>query len=97
MPKTYAVYLVASKRNGTLYAGVTSDLSNRVWQHRNGVAEGLTKKHNVHLLVWYEFHEDVYAAISREKQIKGWNRAWKIRLIEKEDSGWNDLSSSILG
>ncbi len=94
MSKTYAVYLVASKRNGT---GVTSELPSRIWQHRNGALEGFTKKHKVHLFVLYEFHADVYAAIAREKQIKGWNRTWKNRLIEKENSGWNDLSSSILG
>ena len=97
MSKTYAVYMVASRRNGTLYTGVTGNLLNRIWQHRNKVADGFTKKHVVHRLVWYEIHRDVHAAIAREKQIKGWNRAWKVRLIEKENSGWNDLVAQIAG
>jgi putative endonuclease len=95
--KTYAVYMVASRRNGTLYIGVTSDLPGRIWQHRNNTVDGFTRKYGIHLLVWYEFHEDIRAAITREKQIKGWNRDWKIRLIEKKNSGWNDLYLRING
>ena len=87
----YYVYILASKRNGTLYTGVTGDLANRVWQHKNDVIEGFTRKYGVHMLVWFEEYADVHVAIEREKQIKGWNRAWKIRLIEKSNSGWNDL------
>ena len=91
MSKTYAAYVVASKRNGTLYLGVTGNLVQRVWQHRNGYVDGFSKRYRTYLLVWYEIHKDIRAAIEREKQIKGWNRAWKIRLIEKMNSGWNDL------
>jgi len=97
VPKTNAVYMVASRRNGTLYTGVTGDLSRRIWQHRNSAADGFTKKYGVHRLVWYEFHHDIHTAIAREKQIKGSNRAWKIRLIEKENSGWNDMFALIAG
>ena len=95
MPKTYAVYMVASRRNGTIYTGVSGNLLGRVWQHRNNAADGFTKKYGVHRLVWFEFHDDISAAIAREKQIKGWNQTWKIRLIEKENSGWNDLFARI--
>ena len=91
MYKSYYVYMLASRRNGTLYTGVTNDVGRRTWEHKNDVIEGFTKKYGVHILVWYEVHEDIYVAIAREKQIKGWNRAWKIRLIERENSGWNDL------
>ena len=74
---------------------MTNDIIRRVWEHKNDVVEGFTKRYGVHILVWYEAHCDVNVAISREKQIKGWNRAWKIRLIEKENTGWNDLSDKI--
>jgi putative endonuclease len=83
--------MLASRRNGTLYTGVTNDIGRRVWEHKSDLAEGFTRKYSVHILVWFETHEDINAAIAREKQIKGWNRAWKIRLIERENSGWNDL------
>ena len=79
MGKRYFVYLLASRRNGTLYVGVTSDLVERVWQHKSKLIDGFTKKHGVHMLVWYEEHGDVGDAIDREKQIKGWNRAWKLQ------------------
>ena len=91
-----AVYILASKRNGTLYIGVTSDLVQRVWQHKSDVAEGFTKKHGVHMLVWYELHEDMENAIIREKRLKKWNRAWKLRLIEEMNPEWKDLYESIL-
>jgi putative endonuclease len=93
----YFVYMLASRRNGTLYTGVTNDVLRRAWQHKNELAEGFTKKYGVHILVWHELHTDVHEAIAREKQIKGWNRAWKIRLIEKHNSGWNDLYARLLG
>jgi putative endonuclease len=93
----YFVYILASRRNGTLYVGVTNDVMRRTWEHKSDLAKGFTKKYGVHILVWYELHGDVGAAIAREKQIKGWNRAWKLRLIEKHNSGWNDLYSRLLG
>jgi putative endonuclease len=94
--KQPAVYILASRRNGTLYIGVTSDLVQRVWQHKNDVIEGFTKKYGVHLLVYYELHEDMESAILREKQLKKWNRDWKLRLIEEENPDWNDLYPSII-
>ena len=91
MAKQPAVYILASRRNGTLYIGVTSDLVKRVWQHRNDLVEGFTKKYRVHHLVYYELHNDMGAAVRRERQLKKWNRAWKIELIEKENPHWRDL------
>jgi len=90
------VYILASKRNGTLYTGVTSDLVKRVYEHKNGLADGFTKKYNVHHLVYFELHEDMNAAITREKQIKKWNRVWKLELIEKGNPLWKDLYDEIL-
>ena len=90
------VYLLASKRNGTLYTGVTSDLVQRVWQHQNGVVEGFTKRYGVHLLVWFELHETMLSAIAREKAIKEWKRAWKIELIETSNPTWRDLYGEIV-
>jgi putative endonuclease len=95
--KQYYVYKLASKRNGTLYTGVTNDLGRRVWEHKSNLVEGFTKKHAVHMLVWYETHDDINVAIACEKQIKGWNRTWKVRLIEKQNSGWNDLTEKLNG
>jgi putative endonuclease len=92
----YFVYMLASKRNGTLYVGVTNDLGRRIGEHKEKSVPGFTRRHGVDILVWFEVHGDIADAITREKQIKGWNRAWKIRLIEKENSGWNDLSASLL-
>lgn len=89
--KIYCVYILASDRNGTLYIGVTSDLLKRVWEHKNKKAEGFTKKYNVEKLVYYEQTSDVMSALNREKQMKKWNRAWKIRLIEKKNPKWDDL------
>ena len=85
------VYLLASKQNGTLYLGVTSNLVQRVWQHKNDFVEGFTKRYGVHLLVWYEAHGTMESAVNREKAIKGWKQAWKIGLIEKGNSHWRDL------
>jgi len=94
--KQPAVYILASKRNGTLYVGVTSDLAARVWQHRNDIVGGFTKKYGVHMLVYFELHDDMESAIVREKRLKKWNRAWKLRLIEEMNPDWNDLYESIL-
>ena len=94
--KQPCVYLLASKRNGTLYVGVTSDLVKRVWEHRDELAEGFTKKYGIHLLVYYEMHQDMLSAIAREKQIKKWNRAWKLRLVERANPEWRDLWSEII-
>ena len=85
------VYMMASGRNGTLYIGVTSNLIARVWQHKNNVIEGFTKEYAVHQLVWYEPHETMESAISREKSLKKWNRIWKPRLIEQFNPEWQDL------
>jgi len=90
------VYMLASKRNGTLYVGVTNDLSRRSWEHKEKQVPGFTKRYGVGILVWYEIHDDIDQAIAREKQIKGWNRAWKLRLIEKHNSGWNDLAPGLI-
>jgi putative endonuclease len=89
--KQFYVYLLASKRNGTLYLGVTSDIINRVWQHKNGLTEGFTKKYGVTTLVYYEIYQDAEHAIRREKQLKKWRREWKLDLIEKENPDWRDL------
>jgi putative endonuclease len=88
--------MLASKPNGTLYTGVTSDLVKRIWEHRNEQADGFTKKYKIHFLVWYEQHENMESAIVREKQIKKWNRQWKIRLINELNPAWRDLYPSIL-
>ena len=96
MEKQAAVYILASKPNGTLYIGVTSDLAKRVWEHKNSSVEGFTKKYGVHRLVYYELHDDMPAAITREKQLKKWNRAWKLELIEKQNPRWNDLWEGII-
>ena len=82
---------MASGRNGTLYVGVTSDLPQRVWQHRNDVVEGFTKRYGVHKLVWYEPHESMGNAIDREKVLKEWKRSWKLQLVESANPEWNDL------
>ena len=97
MDESYYVYLLASVRYGTLYTGVTSDLIKRAWQHRESLAEGFTQKYAVKQLVWYEIHNDVLAAITREKQIKKWNRAWKVRLIQEHNPLWRDLYEDIAG
>ena len=90
--KRPAVYILASKRNGTLYVGVTSDLARRIGEHKNDLVEGFTQKYGVHMLVYYEMHDDMLSAITREKQINKWNRDWKLRLIERENPEWRDLS-----
>jgi len=87
---------MASKQNGTLYTGVTSDLVKRVWEHQNSLVEGFTTKYGVHRLIYFELHGDMNSAITREKQIKKWKRAWKIRLIEEVNPQWRDLYSDIV-
>jgi putative endonuclease len=94
--KQPTVYILASKCHGTLYIGVTSDLIKRTWEHKNHVVEGFTKQYGVTQLVYFELHDDMTAAILREKQIKQWNRAWKIRLIEEKNSSWRDLYEELL-
>jgi putative endonuclease len=91
------VYILASKRYGTLYVGVTSDLVKRVWQHREAVVESFTKTYGVKRLVWYEVHDEIVPAITREKEIKQWKRQWKIRMINKTNPLWNDLFDEIVG
>ncbi len=90
------MYILASKRNGTLYVGVTSDLVRRVWEHQNDLVASFTKMYKVHTLVWYEVHESIEAAIAREKNIKAWKRLWKLELIEKTNPDWNDLYEQIV-
>jgi putative endonuclease len=94
--KQPALYVLASKRNGTLYIGVTSDLHKRVWEHKNDLVEGFTKRYRIHRLVYYELHQDMVSAIEREKQMKKWNRAWKLELIETHNPDWRDLLKGIL-
>ena len=94
--KQPCVYLMASSRNGTLYVGVTSDLVKRVWQHKENLVEGFTKQYDVHMLVWYELHDTMESAIAREKAIKKWNRAWKLKTIELLNPLWRDLYPEIL-
>jgi putative endonuclease len=93
--RVYYVYILASRIGGTLYVGVTSDLVRRVYQHREKLVKGFTKKYGVNRLVYYEAYGDVTAAIQREKQIKKWNRAWKIKLIEERNPNWDDLYPAI--
>lgn len=97
MEKEFHVYMLASGRNGTLYIGVTSALVQRIWQHRNGVVEGFTHRYRVHRLVWFEPHPDARAAVTRERQLKEWKRAWKIQLIEARNPAWRDLYDDIAG
>jgi putative endonuclease len=93
--KLFAVYIMASKQNGTLYIGVMSNLPKRAWEHREGVVEGFITEYGVKNLVWYEVHESAISAITREKQIKKWNRAWKLSLIERMKPEWRDLFGDI--
>jgi len=95
--KQPAVYLLASRYRGTLYVGVTSDLEERIWQHRQGLVEGFTQRYGVHMLVWFEQHATMLDAIAREKRIKEWKRAWKLELIETNNPRWRDLYDDLLG
>jgi putative endonuclease len=92
---SFFVYIVASRRNGTLYIGMTDDLVKRIWQHRNGVVPGFTKKYQVKMLIWYETHETRESALTRERQMKRWNRAWKLQIIEQMNPSWRDLWDDI--
>ncbi len=95
--KQACIYILANKSRGTLYIGVTSDLTARIWQHKNDLVAGFTEKYQVHMLVYYEMHETMLDAIQREKQLKKWNREWKIRLIEEFNATWTDLYAQITG
>ncbi len=96
MKENFYVYILSSQRRGTLYIGVTSNLLKRVYEHKNGMVDGFTKKYGVKMLVYYEAHGSAESAITREKQIKKWRRAWKLELIEKKNPGWRDLYAEIL-
>ena len=96
MSKDYYVYILASRKNGTLYVGVTSDLIKRVWEHKNKLVEGFTKKYNTDKLVYFEQTSDVESAISREKRLKKYNRKWKLELIGKANPEWRDLYSELI-
>lgn len=96
MNKQPSVYILASKRNGTLYIGVTSNLVKRIWEHKNNMVEGFTKRYNVHRLVWYELHASMESAITREKRVKNWKRKWKLELIERGNPEWLDLFNKIV-
>ena len=91
-----AVYILANKRNGTLYVGVTSNLVKRVWEHKNNVVKGFSKRYNIHQLVWYELHESMESAIRKEKRLKSWKRVWKLELIEGSNPTWKDLYETIV-
>ena len=97
MKKQPAIYLLTNKPNGTLYTGVTSDLPGRIWQHRNNATKGFTSKYNLKMLIYFELFEDMYSAISREKQIKAGSRKTKIELIESVNKGWEDLYADVCG
>ncbi len=95
--RQYYVYILASRRNGTLYIGVTNNLIKRIYEHKHDLAEGFTMKHQVHMLVHYEETGDIHSAIAREKQLKNWQRKWKLELIEKTNPQWDDLYPHLIG
>jgi putative endonuclease len=95
MDKSSYVYILASEPYGVLYIGVTSNLVKRIWEHREGVVDGFSKQYGVKQLVWFEIHTEIVHAITREKQIKKWNRNWKVNLIQEADPGWRDLYGDI--
>lgn len=96
MKKDYYVYILASQKNGTLYIGVTNSLRRRIYEHKIDLLEGFTKKYKVHLLVYFEIYDNIENAITREKQLKKWNRKWKINLIEKNNPKWRDLFNDLV-
>ncbi len=93
---TYTVYILANKKDGSLYVGVTGNLRNRIYEHKKEMIDGFTKKYHIHRLVYYEYTDDIYAAMKREKQLKNWKRKWKIDLIEKGNPEWDDLYETLL-
>ena len=93
---SFWVYILASRRNGTLYIGMTDDIGKRIWQHREGIIPGFTKRYGVKILVWLEEHDSRESAFLRERQMKKWNRSWKIQFIEKDNPGWRDLWDELL-
>jgi putative endonuclease len=95
--KSYYVYILASRRDGAIYVGITSDLVKRVYEHRGKFVPGFTSRYNITRLVWFEVHDDPIAAITREKELKKWRRAWKIELIEKDNPEWRDMYEEICG
>jgi putative endonuclease len=94
--KVASIYILTNKRNGTLYIGITSDLIKRIYQHKNGCVDSFSKKYNTHILVYYEQYMDMYEAIAREKQLKKWNRSWKLQLIDEFNPHWVDLYDEII-
>ncbi len=96
MKENFYVYILASQKRGTLYIGVTSDLIKRIYEHKNEVVEGFSKKYGVHRLVYYENAQNAETALLREKQLKKWNRAWKLRLIEEQNPEWDDLFEKLI-
>jgi putative endonuclease len=94
--KNYYLYIITSKKNGTLYIGITGDLVKRIYEHKQNAVDGFTKKYNVHQLVYYEVYRDIEEAILREKQMKKWNRKWKVRIIEEKNPEWKDLYDEIM-
>ena len=95
--KSYYIYIMASERNGTLYIGVTNDLTRRVYEHKNNLLDGFTKNHNIKLLVYFEIYDNIEEALKREKNMKAWQRSWKMRIIEEQNPHWNDLYDQITG
>ncbi|MFZ0609561.1 MAG: GIY-YIG nuclease family protein [Xanthobacteraceae bacterium] len=93
---SFFVYISANHRNGTLYTGMTDNLARRTWEHQTGVVAGFTKKYGVKTLVWYELHESRESAFQRERQLKKWNRAWKLKLIEDRNPNWSDLAHELV-
>ena len=94
--ENYYLYIIASKKNGTLYIGVTNDLVKRIYEHKQNAVNGFTKKYNVHTLVYYKVHRDIEETILKEKQMKKWNRKWKVRIIEEKNPEWKDLYDEII-
>ena len=97
MTRAPCVYILASQRKGTLYIGVTSNLTKRVWEHQNDFVPGFTREYGVHTLVWYEQHATMESAITREKALKKWKRQWKVALVQRENPQWRDLYPRVLG
>ncbi len=94
--KLYYIYILASKRNGTLYIGITNDIVKRIWEHKEKLVQGFTKKYDVDILVYFEQFTDVKDALKREKALKKWNRRWKLELIEEKNPNWNDLYNDLI-